>query len=78
MTRCRSCEAPIVWALTPGGKRIPLDADPVPDGNAVIIERRAGVPVIELIDLADVDAGAVRYRSHFATCPQANEWRKTR
>jgi len=82
---CRSCGAPIVWAVT-GEKRrrIPLDAVPVADGN------------VELLDMAHprsvgdapytVTWGSShtwppdvrRYRSHFATCPQAGEWRTGR
>ena len=25
--RCRSCQAPILWALTPAGKKAPLNPD---------------------------------------------------
>ena len=31
--RCRSCDAPIEWAYTPKGSRIPLDPGTRPDGN---------------------------------------------
>lgn len=40
---CRSCGAPVLWVMTKGGKRAPLDRD----GH-----------------------------SHFATCPQADQWRR--
>jgi hypothetical protein len=30
---CRRCQARIRWAFTPAGRRMPLDADPDPEGN---------------------------------------------
>lgn len=30
---CASCGAPITWAITPAGKRMPVDAEPTPNGN---------------------------------------------
>lgn len=79
MRLCRSCDAPIVWALTTTGKRIPLDADPddldrpgrFDDGNlrfvganpAVIEARKGGAQ------------GEFPHRSHYVTCPQSAQWR---
>lgn len=46
--RCNRCKAPIVWARTvagengPGGKAIPLDPEPNPDGNLAVREQRRG------------------------------------
>jgi hypothetical protein len=34
VSRCRSCGAAIRWATTVNGKRMPVDDEPVPDGNA--------------------------------------------
>jgi len=43
---CRSCKAKIEWAITPDGYRIPLDPDPVPDGNIILdYERPEAVTV---------------------------------
>jgi len=62
---CRSCGAPIVWAeLVPSGKRMPFDP-PLVAFRAVVI----GDHVIEEID---TDTST----SHFATCPQAQQWRR--
>lgn len=73
---CRSCGAPVTWTLTVKGKRIPLNPEPVPDGNIVPViidgERRARV-VTEANPAPD---GVQRFKSHYATCPQADEWRK--
>lgn len=61
MNRCRSCEAPIVWATSILGKRIPLDAD-----SCTKEEQEA----------RDVHFDPNRHQSHFATCPQAGAWRR--
>jgi len=64
---CTSCMAPILWASTEKGKAIPLDRDPVPDGNLVLVEvdpRDAPVAMsISSIRGKDVST-AVRYVSH--------------
>lgn len=61
---CRSCGAEIVWAITKSGKRMPLDADPV-----------TGLGVFVFDNGYAVDPPPLR-RSHFATCPNADEHRK--
>ena len=65
MTRCRSCDAPIAWATTPSGRKMPLSAAPA--GNVTL--RSDGVAVV-------VAAGEGSYVSHFATCPQAAQHRR--
>jgi hypothetical protein len=65
-TRCRSCNAELIWATTEKGKPIPLDATPVADGN-IRLEERSTVdrsvsingmdyPVVEEIVLTAVPA----------------------
>lgn len=84
MALCRSCEAPIIWTRTTRGELMPIDADPVPDGNVVLtgrqVESRTGgyVPEskVEAATITLFDDGATRYLSHFATCPHAGEWRR--
>lgn len=66
---CRSCGASIFWALTFKGKRMPIDSEMVPDGNIVVED---GVAYVQTADTAQLLA----YKSHYATCPQADEWRK--
>jgi hypothetical protein len=73
--RCRSCGAAILWALTPAGRRVPLDAEPVeyeaPAGRyAVLWPADGGTPVA-------VHRPAL-YLTHFATCPNAASHRKPR
>lgn len=69
--RCASCRAEILWrAHERTGKLAPIDIAPVAHGNVILIpgNRYALDP-----------RGAARtlhYISHYATCPQAPEWRK--
>lgn len=76
MATCRSCGAEIRWALTvKNGKHIPIDAQPVPDGNIVIEYRNGGDEARPATD-ADRKLKRPLYKSHFATCTDAPEWRK--
>jgi hypothetical protein len=70
MPVCSSCRQAIIWAQTPRGKNIPLDAELVDGGN---IELRAGIAFVE-----PPEPGTRRYRSHFASCPRAGSFRKPR
>jgi hypothetical protein len=74
-SECRTCGAPIQWATTPAGRPIPLDVDPVEGGN-IALDTASGVPVA-VIGAVDNPDGYPRYRSHFATCPQADHWRRS-
>lgn len=59
-TRCRSCQAEIVWARTVNGKPMPLDAAAV---SVFVVEE----------GVARMVKGHV---SHFATCPNGPAHRK--
>jgi hypothetical protein len=73
MATCRSCEAEITWGVvTPSLRRIPLDLKPVPDGN-VIIDGGGTARVLRAGE--DAPEGALRYRTHYATCPNAAQHR---
>lgn len=64
--RCRSCDAPIVWAVTvPNARRMPFN-DPVI--LSPVMDPREGVVLV------DMD----RTTSHFATCPDAARWRRNK
>lgn len=86
MARCRSeaCQAPIIWVKTAMGGAMPIDAVEVPVGVRVIrmelsfLEVDDGNIVIEDGIARTVTAGTGRYRSHFASCPDADGWRKKR
>ena len=72
LKRCRSCDAPIIWARTAKGKSIPLDASPTSEGNIVL----AVFNVAHVLRSGESAAGRPTYTSHFATCPNAAEHRR--
>jgi hypothetical protein len=82
MSTCRSCGAGIVWAVTAKGKRMPVDAEPHPDGNVTTVPNGAGrgtlLALVHPPGQQPLDADEPRYRSHFATCPQAAAHRHPR
>jgi hypothetical protein len=78
MSECRSCHALITWAVTVDGKRMPLDYNATDDGTLVVVRHTdTGTPVVRVVSPVDgVPSHPSRYRSHFATCPDAGDWRK--
>lgn len=68
--KCKSCGTSIIWVRTTTGKSMPLDADPHEDGNVVLMPAGAMVLTKELAEQGK-KIGSTRYRSHFATCPNA-------
>ena len=86
MAKCASCDADIEWCVSlTSGKRIPLDAVPVAEGGNVYKvgrnDEESGAPIVAFdkrgVHLPIFD-GEPRYVSHFATCPNSDEWRKSR
>lgn len=75
--QCRSCGAPIVWAVTEAGKRMPLDAEPHPGRRGQFIFTspdtvrygKSGTPIPE---------GVETFVSHFSTCPNRKAHRKVK
>lgn len=80
---CRSCHAPVIWAVTEKAKSMPVDAEPSEAGT-LALERRdrigglpGGAPPLARVVRPDLRFGRTDLRtSHFATCPQAGRWRK--
>jgi hypothetical protein len=58
---------------------MPVDAEPAADGN-VIVDLAAGrgvvIPTGALPGIREDTPDEPLYKSHFATCPQASEWRR--
>lgn len=74
VTRCRSCGAPIFWAVLQGRPH-PVDAKPKAGGN-LEIDTPPGSYVVATVVRADPNVG--RYVSHYSSCPDAVLWRKAK
>jgi len=82
---CRSCEWPIIWTETTNGKRMPVDADPVVTARGFRLEGHGGRDLDECDDhetpiarfVTAPAAGEKLYVSHFSTCPDADQHRRT-
>lgn len=78
MAQCRSCDAEIIWIKTKQGKNMPCDPleihhDEANDGD-VLVGYDGTVTVVRLNRQLPNVKGHV---SHFATCPDAQNWRST-
>lgn len=72
---CGSCGAPVVWAITRKGKRIPFDPEPKAVLNGFRLNMTLDPPSADYVSYGDAQ-GELLYVSHFATCPHAGLWRK--
>lgn len=77
-SRCRSCRAEVVWCVTAGGKAMPVDVEPVEDGNVVLEDDGDLVATVVPPGQGLLGDERPRYVSHFATCPNADEHRRPR
>lgn len=72
---CRSCKAPILWAISSKtGNRIPInEAPPEPGKGNVMLDAplSPGPPTARY-----VTPGEGSHVTHFVTCPDADSWRK--
>jgi len=77
---CKSCRAPILFGKYPvTGNLIPIDAEPVDNGNMVLKWRPvAGELLITFVSSLPAEqlVGRRRFQTHFASCPQAQLHRK--
>jgi hypothetical protein len=73
--RCLGCSAPIKWRFTPAGKRMPLDHAPyqgvIAQGTYIIESTARCRPAEPLFD-----QGRAIYMNHWATCPEAAQFKK--
>jgi hypothetical protein len=63
IVRCSSCRAQIIWFKTEAGRNHPVDADTVE-------------PADTELDLQTKSHPEGKHKSHFATCPNANQHRR--
>lgn len=81
VTRCRDCQAEIIWCVTTAtGKRMPVDRVPELGGNVVLTTGAGLVPEARVLTRDETVRrqanGSRAHRSHFATCPNAAARRK--
>lgn len=74
MSKCRSCQQEVLWVLTINRKKMPVDPEPVADGNLILIDPIAPGDIPMAVNKANPDVPG--WTSHFATCPDAAEHRK--
>lgn len=72
--KCRSCGADILWIHSAAGNLMPLDAEPVANGNIFVLDGKARFVSNDLFE--PMLPEGPRYQSHFASCPEAAKWRK--
>lgn len=82
MSKCRSCNAEIMWCVTEQGKRMPIDANPSEQGNVVVFEcAETGTDMCRVVSKDEMatwsadESPLYVYTSHFATCPNAKQHR---
>lgn len=76
--RCDYCrKARIVWAEDIDGNRLPLDADPHPEGNFTLFTEGSDLMAGKLTagQAAGMrEAGIGTYRRHALSCPESQRW----
>jgi hypothetical protein len=76
-SKCRSCQAEILWILLqPSGSRHPIEAEPRPDGTILVVTVQGKLEGTVLSKARRETAEGPLYRSHFASCPNSSLWRK--
>jgi hypothetical protein len=75
---CTTCKAPILWAITSGGHPMPIDVDPVADGNLRLEHGAGEMPHVVVVPPSRRDPSESLYVAHFRTCPYADQHRRRR
>jgi hypothetical protein len=74
---CRSCGVSILWVVV-NNRLMPIDSDPSPAGmiEAHAIPGDTSRRLVGRVVSAAERGGRMLYTSHFATCADANKWRR--
>jgi hypothetical protein len=74
---CGSCGAPMIWAETVNGRRMPVDPEPTSDGNVLLTDRTHLLrqPLATVLKAAKCFGRRDLRKSHFVTCPHSTMWR---
>lgn len=77
VSECRSCHAPIFWAVSVNEKSTPVDVEPTDDGNLLFADDGRSVTVLGPLELLLHDREAQPLRlNHFVTCPDRDSWKR--
>ena len=81
VSRCRSCNAEVVWAVTTrqvkGELRMrnaPFDLSPEPDGNIRLTVEGRTLRAYVIPKVARAGQNSL-HKNHFSTCPDSAEWK---
>lgn len=77
MSLCSTCGKRIIWCRTELGKKMPIDPEPTPDGNLVLVGGEL-LPTVRSASRNVYQPGQALYKSHFATCKEIAAHRKRR
>jgi hypothetical protein len=72
--KCSKCGKLLGFAHTPSGKRMPLDPDPVAEGNVYVVDGPYPRCVVKSKQIPTPEG--VPHLSHFVTCPAAAQFRR--
>lgn len=72
LSLCKKCLKPIYWVVTEKGANMPVDNYPSDNGNIIFVNNLAHT----LKKGEVVPEGTNRYKSHYATCPHAEHFRR--
>lgn len=84
VSKCRSCQAPIVWARCKNRagewKSIPFDLEPTDNGNYLLFypggdKRKLHGRYVGRGE--EWPPGSLPRTNHFVTCPERKQWRRT-
>jgi hypothetical protein len=73
---CSSCSSPVRWVLTEGGKKMPLDPLPHPDGHVMPVATEHGPRARVLAGHNERPDDVALFRAHWSSCPHADSHRK--
>lgn len=81
--KCDVCPTLVIWAVTPNGGRIRVDAQLSLEGNLVLwfevdgLGQPVGDPPVQRVMIAPASYQGPRWIHHWATCSKATPWRRT-
>jgi hypothetical protein len=79
--RCTACDTPLIWAVTPAGKRAPITAEATENGNVLVLQPRNLTEKLAVtlsgdsLELARKH-GLPLHLNHFADCIAADDFKR--